>query len=73
MNFVLVMEVVKINESRVIVSDLFYFVYNGYKFVIEFYFDGYYIDDNVNENGEFMLIYFRILVGEYDGFLIWFF
>ena len=70
-NFASVMEAAKTNESRVIVSDSFYSAHNGYKFAIELYPDGYYTDDNANENGEFMSIYLRILVGEYDGLLIW--
>ena len=70
-NFASVMEAAKTYESRVIVSDPFYSVHNGYKFSVELYPDGYYTDDNANENGEFMSIYLRILVGEYDGLLIW--
>jgi len=70
-NFASVMEAAKTNESKVIVSDSFYSAHNGYKFVVELYPDGYYTDVNTNEKGEFMSIYLRILVGEYDGLLIW--
>lgn len=73
MNFVFVMKVVEIKECLVIISDLFYFNYNGYKFEVELYLNGYYIDDDFGSKGKFMLIYFRIFVGEYDGFLIWLF
>jgi len=70
-NFASVMEAAKTNENRVIASDPFYSAHNGYKFAVELYPDGYYTDDNANEKGEFMSIYLRILVGEYDGLLIW--
>lgn len=70
-NFASVMEAAKTNENRVIVSDPFYSTHNGYKFAVELYPDGYYTDDNANEKGEFMSVYLRILVGEYDGLLIW--
>jgi len=70
-NFASVMEAAKTNENRVIVSNPFYSTHNGYKFAVELYPDGYYTDDNANEKGEFMSVYLRILVGEYDGLLIW--
>lgn len=70
-NFASVMEAAKTNERRVIVSDPFYSNHNEYKFEVELYPDGYHINDNADEKGEFMSVYLRILVGEYDGLLIW--
>lgn len=70
-NFASVMKAAKTNERRVIVSDPFYSAHNGYKFEVELYPDGYHTNENANEKGEFMSIYLRILVGEYDGLLIW--
>jgi len=71
-NFTSVMAAAQTNEQRVIVSDPFYSTRNGYKFSLELYPDGYHTDlNNTEEKGEFMSIYLRVLVGEYDGLLIW--
>ena len=60
------------NEQRVIVSEPFYSSRNGYKFVLELYPDGYHTNDTLDqEKGNFMSIYLRVLVGEYDGLLLW--
>ena len=58
-------------ERRVIVSGPFYSCRNGYKFELELYPDGYITDNNKERKGDFMSIYLRVLVGEYDGLLIW--
>ncbi|XP_022787425.1 TNF receptor-associated factor 5-like isoform X3 [Stylophora pistillata] len=60
-----------VTESPVKISDPFYSYRNGYKFQVELYPNGYHIDDNAGSEGQFMSIYLRILVGEYDGLLIW--
>ena len=60
------------NEQRVIVSEPFYSSRNCYKFVLELYPDGYHTNDTLDqEKGNFMSIYLRVLVGEYDGLLLW--
>lgn len=70
-NFASVMEAAKTSETKVIISDTFYSTRNGYRFEVELYPDGYYTSDNADDKGEFMSIYLRVLVGEYDGLLIW--
>lgn len=71
-NFALVMAAAQKNERRVIVSDPFYSCKNGYKFCLELYPDGYHVENNIlEEKIDFMSIYLRVLVGEYDGLLIW--
>ena len=71
-NFSSVMAAAQGNEQRVIVSEPFYSSRNGYKFVLELYPDGYHTNDTLDqEKGNFMSIYLRFLVGEYDGLLIW--
>ena len=70
-NFASVMAAAQTNERRVIASDPFYSCRNGYKFELELYPDGYYTNDNIEDKGDFMSIYLRVLVGEYDGLLIW--
>ena len=59
------------NERRVILSDPFYSCRNGYKFGLELYPDGYITENHKDRKGDFMSIYLRVLVGEYDGLLIW--
>ena len=62
------------NEQRVIVSEPFYSSRNGYKFALELYPDGYHTNDTLDqEKGNFMSIYLRVLIGEYDGLLLWLF
>ena len=71
-NFATVMEAARTNQQRVIVSDPFYSSKNGYKFVLELYPDGYHAENNAeDEKVDFMSIYLRVLVGEYDGRLAW--
>ena len=53
-------------------SEPFYSSRKGYKFELELYPDGYHTNDNLDqEKGNFMSIYLRVLVGEYDGLLLW--
>ena len=60
------------NEQSVIVGEPFYSSLNGYKFVLELYPDGYHTNDTLDqEEGNFMSIYLRGLVEEYDGLLLW--
>ena len=67
-NFSSVMATAQRNEQRVIVSEPFYSFRNGYKFELELYPDGYHTNDTLDqEKGNFMSIYLRVLVGEYDG------
>ena len=71
-NFSSVMATAERNEQRVIVSEPFYSFRNGYKFELELYPDGYHTNDTLDqEKGNFMSIYLRVLVGEYDGLLLW--
>ena len=71
-NFSSVMATAQRNEQRVIVSEPFYSFRNGYKFELELYPDGYHTNDTLDqEKGNFMSIYLRVLVGEYDGLLLW--
>ena len=71
-NFSSVMAAAQRNEQRVIVSEPFYSSRNGYKFALELYPDGYHTNDTLDqEKGNFMSIYLRVLVGEYDGLLLW--
>ena len=71
-NFSSVMAAAQRNEQRVIVSEPFYSSRNGYKFVLELYPDGYHTNDTLDqEKGNFMSIYLRVLIGEYDGLLLW--
>lgn len=71
-NFSAVMEAARTNQQRVIVSDSFYSFKNGYKLVLELYPDGYLAENNAeDEKVDFMSIYLRVLVGEYDGRLVW--
>ena len=70
-NFASVMKAAETKERLVIISDPFYSNHNGYKFEAELYPNGYHIDDDTGGKGKFMSIYLRILVGEYDGLLIW--
>ena len=73
-NFSSVMATAQGNEQRVIVSGPFYSFRNGYKFELELYPDGYHTNDTLDqEKGNFMSIYLRVLVGEYDGLLLWLF
>lgn len=65
------MKAAETKERLVIISDPFYSNHNGYKFEAELYPNGYHIDDDTGGKGKFMSIYLRILVGEYDGLLIW--
>ena len=70
-NFSSVMAAAQANEQRVIASDPFYNSPNGYKFNLELYPDGYYTHDTKEERGNFMSIYLRVRIGEYDGLLAW--
>lgn len=70
-NFSSVIAAAQSFERRVIVSGPFYSCRNGYKFELELYPDGYITENNKERKGDFMSIYLRVLVGEYDGLLIW--
>lgn len=70
-NFTSVLAAAQTTEGKVIISDPFYSCRNGYKFELELYPDGYHTEISTNEKSAFMSIYLRVLVGEYDGLLIW--
>ena len=70
-NFASVMEAARKEEQVVVTGGPFYSARNGYKFEMELYPNGYYTGDSEGARGEFMSIYIRVLVGEYDGVLRW--
>lgn len=63
-------------EKEVVLSELFYLFKNGYKLRIKMMFNGGNIVDFVvykELKGRFLFFYIKVIFGEYDFILLWFF